>query len=130
MANATWASVELLLQSARDRRSAKSGLSYNRIDLFKTARTGESGEFRFESVPPGDYKLFAWEDIRRWCLARSGRHQTLRKPGNRGRGRTGTGPDRDCWSDPIGCAEGIEVSASPAPKRGITTHAVPPPVAS
>src|SRR5438093_5982235 len=27
----------------------------NRIDLFKTARTGESGEFRFESVPPGDY---------------------------------------------------------------------------
>ena len=38
-------------------------MSYNRIDLFKTARTGESGEFRFESVPPGDYKLFAWEDI-------------------------------------------------------------------
>ncbi len=35
----------------------------NRIDLFKTARTGESGVFRFESVPPGDYKLFAWEDI-------------------------------------------------------------------
>ncbi len=35
----------------------------NRIDLFKTARTGESGEFRFESVPPGDYKLFAWEGI-------------------------------------------------------------------
>src|SRR5438309_8936950 len=35
----------------------------NRIDLFKTARTGESGEFRFESLPPGDYKLFAWEDI-------------------------------------------------------------------
>jgi protocatechuate 3,4-dioxygenase beta subunit len=35
----------------------------NRIDLFKTARTGESGEFRFESVPPGDYKLFAWENI-------------------------------------------------------------------
>src|SRR5206468_5595817 len=36
---------------------------HNRIDLFKTTRTGESGEFRFESVPPGDYKLFAWEDI-------------------------------------------------------------------
>jgi len=36
---------------------------HDRIDLFKTARTGESGEFRFESVPPGDYKLFAWEDI-------------------------------------------------------------------
>jgi hypothetical protein len=35
----------------------------NRIDLFKTARTSESGEFRFESVPPGDYKLFAWEGI-------------------------------------------------------------------
>jgi len=35
----------------------------NRIDPFKTTRTGESGEFRFESVPPGDYKLFAWEDI-------------------------------------------------------------------
>jgi hypothetical protein len=36
---------------------------HNRFDLFKTARTGDSGEFRFESVPPGDYKLFAWEDI-------------------------------------------------------------------
>jgi hypothetical protein len=35
----------------------------NRFDLFKTARTGESGEFHFESVPPGDYKLFAWENI-------------------------------------------------------------------
>jgi carboxypeptidase family protein len=35
----------------------------NRVDLFKTARTGESGEFRFESVPTGDYKLFAREDI-------------------------------------------------------------------
>jgi len=35
----------------------------NRIDLFKAARTGEAGEFRFESVPPGDYKLFAWEEI-------------------------------------------------------------------
>jgi hypothetical protein len=35
----------------------------NRIDLFKTTRTDESGEFHFESVPPGDYKLFAWEDI-------------------------------------------------------------------
>jgi len=36
---------------------------HNRIDLFKTTRTSESGEFHFESVPPGDYKLFAWENI-------------------------------------------------------------------
>jgi hypothetical protein len=35
----------------------------NRLDLFKTVRTDESGEFRFEFVPPGDYKLFAWELI-------------------------------------------------------------------
>lgn len=35
----------------------------SRLDLFKTARTDESGEFHFGSVPPGDYKVFASEGI-------------------------------------------------------------------
>ena len=35
----------------------------NRIDLYKTATTDQYGKFSFANVPPGDYKLFAWEDI-------------------------------------------------------------------
>ena len=25
--------------------------------------TGSDGRFRFQEIPPGDYKLFAWDDI-------------------------------------------------------------------
>ncbi|MNC94822.1 hypothetical protein D3C83_117790 [compost metagenome] len=25
--------------------------------------TGSDGKFRFQEIPPGDYKLFSWEDI-------------------------------------------------------------------
>jgi hypothetical protein len=35
----------------------------NRIDLYKTASTDQYGNFAFANVPPGDYKVFAWEDI-------------------------------------------------------------------
>jgi hypothetical protein len=34
-----------------------------RIDLFKTVAAGANGQFRIEHVAPGDYKLFAWEEI-------------------------------------------------------------------
>jgi hypothetical protein len=30
--------------------------------LYKVARPGGSGEFNFQKVPPGDYKLFAWRE--------------------------------------------------------------------
>ncbi len=35
----------------------------HRSELFKTATTDPSGVFTFSSVPPGDYKVFAWETI-------------------------------------------------------------------
>jgi hypothetical protein len=35
----------------------------NRFDLFKTATTDPSGQFHLDRVPPGDYKLFAWDDL-------------------------------------------------------------------
>ena len=31
--------------------------------LYRTDTTDQSGAFRFQSVPPGDYKLMAWEDV-------------------------------------------------------------------
>jgi hypothetical protein len=34
-----------------------------RIDLFKTATTGQLGRFTIRGVVPGDYKIFAWEDL-------------------------------------------------------------------
>jgi hypothetical protein len=30
-------------------------------DLFKQVRTGSEGKYRFTAVPPGAYKLFAFE---------------------------------------------------------------------
>jgi protocatechuate 3,4-dioxygenase beta subunit len=35
----------------------------NRFDLFKTATADPSGRFHFDRVPPGDYKVFAWDDL-------------------------------------------------------------------
>src|SRR5262245_14894045 len=34
-----------------------------RIDLFRTATTDQGGRYNFKGVAPGDYKLFAWEDV-------------------------------------------------------------------
>jgi hypothetical protein len=34
-----------------------------RWDLYKNASTDSSGNFTIKSVPPGDYKVLAWEDI-------------------------------------------------------------------
>jgi 5-hydroxyisourate hydrolase-like protein (transthyretin family) len=35
----------------------------NRQDLYKTATTNQDGQFNFRGVAPGDYRVFAWEDI-------------------------------------------------------------------
>ena len=34
-----------------------------RADLYRSASTGESGSFHLQDIAPGDYLLFAWEDI-------------------------------------------------------------------
>jgi hypothetical protein len=34
-----------------------------RYPLFKSDTTDQSGAFHFRAVPPGDYKLLAWEDV-------------------------------------------------------------------
>jgi protocatechuate 3,4-dioxygenase beta subunit len=33
----------------------------NRFDLYRTARSDQNGRFTFRGLPPGDYKVFAWE---------------------------------------------------------------------
>lgn len=35
----------------------------NRIDLFQSVSTDQKGAFRIANVPPGEYKVFAWEDV-------------------------------------------------------------------
>jgi len=34
-----------------------------RIDTFKTAVTDASGKFQILGIPPGNYRLFAWDDV-------------------------------------------------------------------
>jgi len=34
-----------------------------RFDLFRSAIADPTGRVHFEGIPPGDYKIFAWEDI-------------------------------------------------------------------
>ena len=35
----------------------------NLHDLYRTAISDANGQFSIRSIVPGDYKLFAWEDI-------------------------------------------------------------------
>jgi hypothetical protein len=35
----------------------------NRSDLYRSVSTDAFGRFSMDGVPPGDYKLFAWEDV-------------------------------------------------------------------
>jgi hypothetical protein len=34
-----------------------------RADLYRSATTDDTGRFQLQGIPPGDYSLFAWEDI-------------------------------------------------------------------
>jgi hypothetical protein len=40
-----------------------------RYSLFQSGVTDQTGAFRFHAVPPGDYKMLAWEDVvpGAWC---------------------------------------------------------------
>jgi hypothetical protein len=35
----------------------------NRRDLYKLGTSDQNGQFRMRAIAPGDYKLFAWEDL-------------------------------------------------------------------
>lgn len=35
----------------------------NRTDLFKATRTSATGSYQFQDVAPGDYNIYAWEDV-------------------------------------------------------------------
>jgi hypothetical protein len=35
----------------------------NRLDLYRTSSTDASGHFHIEGIPPGDYRVFAWEEV-------------------------------------------------------------------
>jgi Polysaccharide lyase family 4, domain II len=35
----------------------------DRQDAYKTATSDQNGRFSLKNIGPGDYKLFAWEDI-------------------------------------------------------------------
>jgi len=39
----------------------------NRFDLYTTARSDQNGRFTFRGVPPGDYKIFAWETLEQFA---------------------------------------------------------------
>jgi hypothetical protein len=34
-----------------------------RTELYRAATTDPAGRFRFDKVPPGDYKVFAWTEV-------------------------------------------------------------------
>jgi hypothetical protein len=34
-----------------------------RSELYQATVTGTDGKFRFQEIRPGDYKLFAWDDV-------------------------------------------------------------------
>lgn len=34
-----------------------------RLDLYRNAASDSSGSFRLNNVPPGDYRIFAWEEV-------------------------------------------------------------------
>jgi len=38
-------------------------LDAERRDLFRSDITDSTGNYRFDRLPPGDYKLYAWEDV-------------------------------------------------------------------
>ncbi|MDR3703656.1 MAG: hypothetical protein P4L56_28670 [Candidatus Sulfopaludibacter sp.] len=35
----------------------------SRFDSFHNATTDQYGRYRFENIRPGEYKLFAWDDV-------------------------------------------------------------------
>ena len=39
----------------------------NRFDLYRTSRSDQDGHFTFRGVPPGDYKVFAWEALEQFA---------------------------------------------------------------
>jgi hypothetical protein len=38
-------------------------LKAERNDLYRMTTADQNGQFAMQGVPPGEYKLFAWEDV-------------------------------------------------------------------
>jgi protocatechuate 3,4-dioxygenase beta subunit len=63
-------SIEGVVQDERQNPSANSQVvlvpdptKRHRPDLYRSINTDASGKFRLDGIPPGDYKVFAWEDV-------------------------------------------------------------------
>jgi hypothetical protein len=54
-ANRAFANVQVVLVPDVNRRNSPS--------MFRAAMSGEDGRFTLRGIPPGDYKLFAWQSI-------------------------------------------------------------------
>jgi hypothetical protein len=37
--------------------------STRRLDLYKTAKTDRSGKFEIRGIAPGEYSVFAWQEV-------------------------------------------------------------------
>ena len=55
----------------------------NRIDLYQSALSDAAGHYRFDRVPPGAYRIFAWEDVEKDAWRNSA---FMRLHENRGKG--------------------------------------------
>jgi hypothetical protein len=62
--------VEGMVQNANGEPVARARVSViaygdhsGRIDFDRSGLTGQKGEFKIADVPPGEYKVFAWEDV-------------------------------------------------------------------
>ncbi len=61
-------SVEGVVQGADDKPAAGAtvvlvGMPRSRSDSYQQTTTDQYGRYRFDRVRPGDYKLFAWQDV-------------------------------------------------------------------
>jgi hypothetical protein len=55
--------LDVQSRAARNAQVALVPAQRNRTDLYRTLLTDANGAFRFGSVPPGDYRVFAWDAL-------------------------------------------------------------------
>ncbi len=55
----------------------------SRVDLYRRTGTDASGRFHFRDIPPGDYNLFAWDDVENGAWFDAELMQTMEGRGTR-----------------------------------------------